>query len=369
MSDLKLTLQAFARRDLPVVVDLINRSDAADEAERGTSEGELELLWGMPGFDPERNAVLALSERRTVGFGRLCLREGAEDGSFSIFKVHGTVAPEWRGRGVGTLIMAELERRARGRLRDMTTETVQLQRWADQQQEDAAPLFRSCGMEAVRNFFQMVHDSASAPAEPQYPTGSESRRLVPGQDEETAWRVANTAFRDHWGHVDDPVEMWLSWFPSDCFSPDLALLGHDGSGEVVGVSLSPVNPEENRPVGRERGWVETLAVLRGHRGKGLGRALLLESVHVLRERGCTPGMLGVDSENATGALGLYESVGFRLWMITVTFRKVLRGRRLPSSRGRGQREGVGPTLADPRCYPGSSARQRSAPPRHRPAGG
>jgi ribosomal protein S18 acetylase RimI-like enzyme len=35
-------------------------------------------------------------------------------------------------------------------------------------------------------------------------------------------------------------------------------------------------------------------------------------------------MLGVDSENPTGALGLYESVGFRESKTGVNFRKALR---------------------------------------------
>jgi ribosomal protein S18 acetylase RimI-like enzyme len=68
-----------------------------------------------------------------------------------------------------------------------------------------------------------------------------------------------------------------------------------------------------------------LGVLRHHRRKGLGRALLLEGMRALRRRGCTHLTLGVDSENLTGALRLYESVGFREWRTGVTFRKVLRG--------------------------------------------
>ena len=65
-------------------------------------------------------------------------------------------------------------------------------------------------------------------------------------------------------------------------------------------------------------------MLRAHRGLGLGRALLLEGMRALRRRGCTHLMLGVDSDNPTGALRLYESVGFREWRTSVAFRKVLR---------------------------------------------
>ena len=47
------------------------------------------------------------------------------------------------------------------------------------------------------------------------------------------------------------------------------------------------------------------------RGRGLGRALLREAFAELRRRGLPRAYLGVDSENPTGAMGLYESVGMR----------------------------------------------------------
>ena len=57
---------------------------------------------------------------------------------------------------------------------------------------------------------------------------------------------------------------------------------------------------------------------------GLTRALLLEGMRALRRRGCTHLVLGVDSQNPTGAMRLYESVGFREWRTVVAFRKLLR---------------------------------------------
>ena len=36
----------------------------------------------------------------------------------------------------------------------------------------------------------------------------------------------------------------------------------------------------------------------------------MRSLHVLRERGMEVAVLGVDAENPSGALALYESVGF-----------------------------------------------------------
>ena len=46
------------------------------------------------------------------------------------------------------------------------------------------------------------------------------------------------------------------------------------------------------------------------RRRGLARALTAASLVTFRERGLDEGMLGVDSENPNGALGLYEGLGF-----------------------------------------------------------
>jgi ribosomal protein S18 acetylase RimI-like enzyme len=52
-------------------------------------------------------------------------------------------------------------------------------------------------------------------------------------------------------------------------------------------------------------------VRRPWRRRGLARSLLVQSLHAIKERGMTEAALGVDTQNPTGALRLYESVGFR----------------------------------------------------------
>jgi ribosomal protein S18 acetylase RimI-like enzyme len=63
--------------------------------------------------------------------------------------------------------------------------------------------------------------------------------------------------------------------------------------------------------GTSDGWIDLLGTRRGHRGIGLGRAMLLAGLQHLREEGADTAILGVDAENPTGALGLYEKVGFK----------------------------------------------------------
>jgi ribosomal protein S18 acetylase RimI-like enzyme len=58
------------------------------------------------------------------------------------------------------------------------------------------------------------------------------------------------------------------------------------------------------------GAIQNLGVIPSHRGHGLGRTLLLQSLHGFIRRGLGRGMLEVTAQNE-GAIRLYRSVGFR----------------------------------------------------------
>ena len=64
-------------------------------------------------------------------------------------------------------------------------------------------------------------------------------------------------------------------------------------------------------------------VLPAAQSKGLGRALLLHTFGEFHRRGVTRISLGVDSQNATGATKLYESVGMHVEQETVVWEKRL----------------------------------------------
>jgi ribosomal protein S18 acetylase RimI-like enzyme len=72
------------------------------------------------------------------------------------------------------------------------------------------------------------------------------------------------------------------------------------------------------------GYVDQLAVRRPWRRRGLGRLLLLTALAALRERGCAQAVLGVDSDNQTGAVDLYEHLGWRASATHDFYEKILR---------------------------------------------
>jgi mycothiol synthase len=73
------------------------------------------------------------------------------------------------------------------------------------------------------------------------------------------------------------------------------------------------------------GWINDVGVMEPFRGRGIARALLLRVFSELAARGCTDVRLAVDSENATGATRLYESVGMGLQRRWDVYEKALGG--------------------------------------------
>jgi ribosomal protein S18 acetylase RimI-like enzyme len=79
----------------------------------------------------------------------------------------------------------------------------------------------------------------------------------------------------------------------------------------------------NDPERSGGGWIGAIGVRSEWRGRGLAKALLLHSFGEFHRRGKRRVGLGVDSENATGATKLYESVGMVVDTEQVVWEKVL----------------------------------------------
>jgi len=101
---------------------------------------------------------------------------------------------------------------------------------------------------------------------------------------------------------------------------DLWLIAWDGK-EVAGGVWNAIYAVENEELGLRRGWLDSVFTRRAWRRRGLARALIRQSLVILRDRGMTSAALGVDGDNPTGALGLYEAAGFEIHERYTAFRK------------------------------------------------
>ena len=152
------------------------------------------------------------------------------------------------------------------------------------------------------------------------PAGLEIRDVTPDHLR-AIWETEVEALRDHWGAT-EPTEAAYQTFLTDASPEETALwrVAWDGD-QIAGQVRSFISEEGNRRDGVRRGWVERIMVRRPWRHRGVARALMAASFPLLRARGMTEGMLGVDTENPSGALRVYESMGFVPISRATTYRK------------------------------------------------
>ena len=132
-----------------------------------------------------------------------------------------------------------------------------------------------------------------------WPDGITARTFVPS-DAAGVHRLLEQAYAAGGGSVPGFGE-WLPAMTGDSeFSADLWFIASSGN-EIAGVALCWTSS-----------FVKDIAVEAAWRHHGLGTALLLHCCTVFAARGATALDLKVDSENPSGAVRLYEQLGFRV---------------------------------------------------------
>lgn len=64
-----------------------------------------------------------------------------------------------------------------------------------------------------------------------------------------------------------------------------------------------------------------IGVLKAYRRKGIGKRLMIEGMKLLKAKGIYEVMLGVDDQNPTKAIKLYEKLGFKAARKDIAYQK------------------------------------------------
>lgn len=304
--------QPFAREDLPDIAAFYTECETYDENPERTSLADLEEFWDSTRSVPEEDTLVgrdtngqvvatawagcnrAITERRTV-------------------RLNGAVRPDLRGEGIGEAILQwELAHGrdwdAASRRPDFGPLTMRL--FAPTEHTDVRDLAMRHGLPTERYFFEMSR-GLDVPVEVRSLDGI---HLIDWNPERSAevHRVMDAAFRDHWGHVDLPAQMWQENITSHAFRPHWTVLAVDDTTDrVIGAAMNYAWEQDWESQGYTEGYTDELGVMRSHRGRGVASALLAESMRRFSRSGMAAAGLGVDTANPSGALGLYESLGYR----------------------------------------------------------
>jgi mycothiol synthase len=308
------------RRDYASLADLISTAHRADDIEYFLNGEDLRVQYEHQAeFDPRRDVVLVEVDGSLVAAAETSVR--TRDG-IAVHMMEGWVRPDHRRRGLGRALLHWTERRAAevARVDGRTGERV-TSAWPDADQTGAIALYEGEGYEVIRYGFMMLRDLTEPIPERALPAGLEVRPVVPA-DHRRIWDADVEAFRDHWGRAEPLESDFERWFATPGNDPASWQVAWAGD-EVAGSVMPFVFAEENETLGLSRGWLEHISVRRPWRRRGLASALIVRALRDLRDRGLAEAALGVDAENLSGAVSLYEGLGFRRARTGVAYRKTL----------------------------------------------
>lgn len=299
--------------DLDAMMILMDAADRVDHPASTTTRAEVENALRSSKLIMATDTLVAESASGVLIAAGLVAEAQAQATRVQVY-LEGTVHPEWRGRGIGRLLLAWQRDRA---MQLLAVNPNALPAWimVDQEQGNIAGqhLSERAGFELKRYFTEMERRLAD-PIEIVDPLSDV--RIVPMTDAlvESARQARNDAFRDHWGSQPTTAERWEHLTASPVFRKDLSRVAiektDDGEPRVVAFALISVNKRDWEAAGYSKAYIEYIGVVRDHRGEKLAPAVITEALQGLREAGIERATLDVDSESPTGANTLYERMGF-----------------------------------------------------------
>jgi ribosomal protein S18 acetylase RimI-like enzyme len=164
----------------------------------------------------------------------------------------------------------------------------------------------SLGMEVIRTYWHMkkalTPSDAASNERPEV-----SIRLVSGdQDMQTWWALHQDSFSKHFGFAPRPMDIWIQQTQSaSTLDPESCFILEYQAEPAGFVQLANANYHLNG------GYVDVLGVAHKFQGLGLGQTLLQHAINHSVKQGREFIELNVDSGNESGALRLYEKLGFR----------------------------------------------------------
>ncbi len=309
--------------DVPAWRRLLAAVDAVEGHGEVPDDEELADEFDAAWTDPRRDALFGFDDTGSlVAFGWVQCTPGAVE--VHRVRLWGEVHPDWRRRGLGRFLLAWLQARGQQVATDLPPHLpAVLEVAAEDFLHDRIRLFERSSFAPVRWFNTLQRDlRTAAPGNVAVPSGI-SIRLWTRDDDEATRIVHNGAFADHWGTTAAGPELWRhSYTGAGSFRPDLSLLAYDGA-RLAGYCLGSAYPQDAALKGYSEGWIDRLGTSPAFRRRGVGTALLGAALHAIADAGLDVATLMVDTGNASGALTLYERLGFTPVERSVVFHKPL----------------------------------------------
>jgi mycothiol synthase len=200
------------------------------------------------------------------------------------------VRPANRRQGIGTALLQEAERAAQDDVLLLTCLAAD---------PTSSPFARANGYSKAWEVWLMGIDLPPEIPAPAWPEGVEVRTFRE-EDAHEVKDLLDLAYKEEFHHTPAAFESWRRFMLEDpMFDPEAWFLAV-AEGQIVAAALN-----------WDEGYVKDLVVRPDWRGRGLGKALMLQTFGEFSRRGLTRVTLKTDSNNPTSAWRLYERVGMK----------------------------------------------------------
>lgn len=317
-----LTLRPLTLDDAPALAVLLAANELVDHTGENYSEADVADELADSSIDLARDTLAAVTPDGSFA-GWAGVRSAATVRDVDRVFLEGGVLPSRRGEGLGRRLLEWAEQRGAS-LHEERHPAVggELCVGVGAGIPSLQRLVGARGFQPTRWWYGMRRDLAPLPAVPAVPPGLRLVPFDPAYDEKV--RLAHgEAFADHWGSVPPDEQRWSHWFTgSHAFRPGISRLVLDGT-EVAAYLLAYFWEADAAATGTKEAYIGQIGTLRPWRRRGLGELLLASALAGFAADGYERAALTVDTGNPTGALGLYERVGFGVDHETVTWAKPL----------------------------------------------
>jgi len=305
--------------DYPKILAILSNLHAVEQYSGETTiQGLRAEYTNLSHTDPHDDLIFADVDGETVAYSRFTWEREIATNQYTYFNFF-KVDPAWQGKGIEQSLITWGEDRgcyyANSLPEGEDGFVVTLCRETDRNRFE---ILTESGYSIERYYHSMSRPLTDLPERP-LPDGISVRPAMP-KDYRKIWEAANEAFKDEYG-ASEPTEEWYqSYSANPNFLPILWQVAWDGD-EVVGSVQNYVSMEENELENRRRGYTEGISVRREWRGRGIASALICRSMAMFKALNMDEVALTADTQNPTGAMRLYTTLGYRPYMTLLELHK------------------------------------------------
>ncbi|MEV6612693.1 GNAT family N-acetyltransferase [Streptomyces sp. NPDC051051] len=298
--------------DAPAVTDLLNAVDLIEIGRPETDLHTVEADLKHPETDLAQDSWLALEGDRPVAYGLLW-----DESSGERIDIDHYVLPEHQE--AGRLLLAAMEARALDKARGNGCGRAVVHLHLNVRPVLDTEVLRARGWYVVRRHHVLRRPlDRAADLTPVPPAGVRVRACADEADRRRVHELYRASFADHFDFQPRRYEQWLH--DVDAQGLDWSLVWIAATDDLGDAGFLMARDDREA-----RGWIRSIGVVHGARGRGLAGLLLRHAFAAFAGRGRDTVGLGVDTSNTTGAPRLYTRNGMTLHYAVDTWEAVVAG--------------------------------------------